>query len=735
MSLSSDLVSEFVKITKDSKDTKKESIAYGTIVEYNGSKYVKLDGSDLLTPISSTTNVEADERVTVMIKNHTATVTGNISSPAARTAEVETIGSKISEFEVVIADKVDTKEFNSAIGRIDELQSDNIIIKETLTANSADITNLETDNATIKDRLTANEASITDLEAVNATITGRLDASDADIDSLQADNILVKQSLTAAEADIDSLQADNVIINQTLVANSASIKSLETNKLSATDADLKYANIDFTNIGTAAIEKFFSKSGMIDELVVGEGTIAGKLVGVTIVGDLIEGGTVKADKLVVLGTDGLYYKLNTNGVTTETEQTDYNSLNGSIITAQSITATKIAVDDLVAFDATIGGFNITDNSIYSGAKESVSNTTRGIYLDNDGQIAFGDSNQYVKFYKDTNDNQYKLSIQANAITFGASNKDIETSITDIASDINDNYATKEEVNNIEIIGRNYLQRSDIVEYFSDWIPFGSASLSLTNDYLTITTPSNQNTTGAYPIMVSTLKAGTYTASFDAYVDSTSTLDLSYLCLMLGENNNIRITNGTDPLYVTINSEETRYSFEFTITNDCVNCSFMIGAYVNEGTTIPTYHIRNVKIEKGNRATEWTEAPEDIRYSITKLQQTSSELKASITSISNDLDETDSRLSNDVSAITKYVSFNIDGLTIGKEENPYKVIIDNDEFKMTETISNVDTTVMNIKNGIVNTPQVKITNGFNLLGFSFVIDANGNLNCEYVGQGE
>ena len=80
------------------------------------------------------------------------------------------------------------------------------------------------------------------------------------------------------------------------------------------------------------------------------------MVGVTIKGDLIEGNTIKADKLVVKGSDGLYYKLNVSAETVETEQTDQNSLNGSIITAKSITATKISVEDLVAFDATIGGF-------------------------------------------------------------------------------------------------------------------------------------------------------------------------------------------------------------------------------------------------------------------------------------------------------------------------------------------------------------------------------------------
>lgn len=435
MALSSELISQFVKATKDdSSNDSNESTVYGTVKEYNGKKYVQLDGSDLLTPISSTTDTKADERVTVMIKNHTATVTGNISSPAARTNDVQEIGSKISEFEVVIADKVDTKELNAERARIDNLVSENVIIRGELDANTANIKELTADSVKVNDTLTAHKADIEDLQAKNATIEGTLTAHKASIDDLTADNVTINSTLNAHKANIDDLTADNATIKGNLTAAEANIEDLKANKLSATDADLKYANIDFTNINQAAVEKIFSDSGIIKDLIVGEGKITGELVGVTIKGDLIEGNTIVADKLVVKGSDGLYYKLNTDGVTTESEQTEYNSLNGTVIQAKSITATKIAVDDLVAFDATIGGFNITESSIYSGVKNSVNNTTRGIYMDNEGQIAFGDGSNYLKYYKDT-DGSYKLAISARSIKMGASGKNVEEAINDVKADI------------------------------------------------------------------------------------------------------------------------------------------------------------------------------------------------------------------------------------------------------------------------------------------------------------
>ena len=420
MALNDVLVSEFAKIIKTDKNAKSEKTVYGTIVEYNGSKYIQLDGSDLLTPADSTAKTEVGDRVTVMIKNHTATVTGNMTSPSASDSDVTIIGSELTAAKATISD----------------LTADNVTIKDSLTAHDGYIKNLETENLTVKGRLDAAEADITNLEAENVTINGKLEATDADIDSLQADNVVIKQTLVAHSADIDNLEADNVTINNTLTAHKGYIDDLTANKLNVTDANITYANIDFSNIGKAAIEQFFATSGLIENVVVGEGTVTGELVGVTIKGDLIEGNTIVADKLVIKGTDGLYYKLNTDGVTTESEQTEYNSLNGSVITAKSITATKISVSDLVAFDATIGGFKITENSIYSGVKETVDNTTRGIYMDDDGQISFGDTNNYVMFYKDT-DGTYKLTVSAQSIKMGSTNRDVEEAIDEAQESAND----------------------------------------------------------------------------------------------------------------------------------------------------------------------------------------------------------------------------------------------------------------------------------------------------------
>lgn len=423
MSLSSDLISQFVKATKVEKETKAEITVFGT-VKYDGRYYVQIDGSDQLTPIATTADVHEGERVTVMIKNHTATVTGNMSSPAARTDDVKDVIDEVSEFEIVMSYKVTTEDLEAINATIRSLRA-TVAKFDSMQSLNADIDNLEAKYAELEyidaKSFAALNAEIESLEAKFGEFT---DISTEDLEAINADI----GNLKAYTADFTYVSAD------VLEAFKASIKKLDVEKLSAEQADLRYANIDFANIGEAAIRKIFSESGIIKDLVVSEGTITGELVGVTIKGDLIEGGTVKADKLVVKGSDGLYYKLNVEaGATTSEEVTEeelQNGLHGTAIIAKTITAEKIAVDDLVAFDATIGGFNITNNAIYSGAKASVDNTTTGIYLDNEGQMSIGDENNFLKYYRDVEGN-YRLDISADTLRFGSSKRTIEEVVADI----------------------------------------------------------------------------------------------------------------------------------------------------------------------------------------------------------------------------------------------------------------------------------------------------------------
>ena len=198
MGLSNDLISQFVKATNDTKKEKTEKTVYGKIVDDNGTLKVRLDGADekVLTPIITTSNVKAGDRVIVLIKNHSATVIGNTSSPSTTVSDVEGINNKITEFETAIGGKVDTGDLNAQSARIDSLNSQVVIIQKDLFAVQGNIETLQADTSEVKEKLAANSADIETLKTTKldisvaattyATITN-LEAANATISNLQSD--------------------------------------------------------------------------------------------------------------------------------------------------------------------------------------------------------------------------------------------------------------------------------------------------------------------------------------------------------------------------------------------------------------------------------------------------------------------------------------------------------------------------------------------------------------------
>ena len=458
MSLSKNLINQFVKVVNYEKKESKESTVNGTYKVIDGVKYVQIDGSDIWTPVNSMVQADDGDRVKVSIKDHNATITGNITNPSAGSSSVQDIKDTVDEHGNTI------KQINNSIEQQGNsiIQIDNSIKQVENTILQYDNTINQQNNKIQQFENTINQQNNT-IEQIDNNITQMGD----DIESInntviaQGNTIIQHDNLIEQQGNIISQQG-NTIIQQgtTLETFNSQIKIINSGfkiedgvltglsdiiveKLKTDSLDATYANIDFTNINYAAVKKIFTESGIIKDLVVEEGNITGELVGVTIKGDLIEANTLKADALVVKGENGLYYKLNVDalGETTASSDEKYqNGLDGSVIVANSITAEKISVSDLVAFDATIGGFNITENSIYSGVKDSVNNTTRGIYFNNNGEFAVGDARNFMKYFYDGTDRVYKLQISAGSIIMGGSSETIEETIAKTIKEVQILYA-------------------------------------------------------------------------------------------------------------------------------------------------------------------------------------------------------------------------------------------------------------------------------------------------------
>lgn len=391
MALSNNLIDKFVNVVGvDSKaNLKSNGPLYGTIVGQGGSMYVKLDGSEVLTPIITTVEYAEGERVLVNILKHTATVVGNVSSPAVNGGTVKKVEDKVDTViadNAVIRDKITASE-----AEISAIKADNISIAGKLEATNADIKNFKATIITA-DQADLKYATIENLNTVNETVR-----------NLQGDygsfKELTASKFTAVEGNITNLTSENATIIGRLDANEASINTLEVTTAKITDLDAvnahiknltaNKADIDLANVNNAWIQNGIIKDGSIGEAAIHNGAITNvKIADATIEAakiksinaDTITAGTIKTDRLIITGPDGQDSIVKAINIANGVSEADVNG--------QKIQAASIDVADLSAFKAKIAGFDMNSNAIYSG-KTSIKDPNSGIYISTVG-IGMGD---------------------------------------------------------------------------------------------------------------------------------------------------------------------------------------------------------------------------------------------------------------------------------------------------------------------------------------------------------
>lgn len=386
MSLSKDLISQFVKATKDATTVKKESTVYGTVVKYNEKTYVKIDGSDLLTPAETLSSVEEGERVSIMIKDHTATITGNYTAPSAssikvdgmdadlkaNTASIKNLVAKNAEIENLVASKATIEDLRAANAEIGTLKSNYAEI-ETLVADKASIGDLEAVNADIKS-LKADKADIAHLEANYATI-GSLNAVYADVTRLEADKANIGD-LTATNANINILTAKLADIN-TLVSGNLTSDNIHSLNLTSTNTTIENALIKDAMIDTISANKI--TSGIINTNNVNIQSEDGSML---LQGTLQQFKDKNGNVRIQIGKDAtgnftfVLYDENGTG----------QLINQNGIQSSNAIADGLIVDSKVAENANISGSKLDINSVVKEINDGTS-TIKGtkIYLDDKKQ--------------------------------------------------------------------------------------------------------------------------------------------------------------------------------------------------------------------------------------------------------------------------------------------------------------------------------------------------------------
>lgn len=250
MELSRSLLRSFARtINDDSRNKKVTNSMSGTVVMSGDRKFVKIDGSEALTPVFETVDIQEGDRVYVSIENHQASVIGNYSYPPS--ARVANQANAMAE---------------QGILKVDGLIAV-AITTENLTAHSATITNLVAQN------INAGYAKITELDALKAnieTLSGdvlnyknatfeQLNAANGRIDNLSGDVLNYKnatfEQLEAAEGKITKLEGDVV-----------SYKNATFEELEATKGQIDELNGNFISYKEAVFEQLEAAEGKITNL-------------------------------------------------------------------------------------------------------------------------------------------------------------------------------------------------------------------------------------------------------------------------------------------------------------------------------------------------------------------------------------------------------------------------------------------------------------------------------------
>ena len=203
MSLSSELISQFAKITNDEKPKKSEEVTlYGEVVELEEMICVRFDGAEELTPVTTivekddtgeivnykygAASVKSGDRVSVSLKNHSATITGNLSDPPAGRAEfivgLDTIVAKIGEDVQLKLDGVEksiTAQVENTNVRIDNMGV-------TISNNYTELSNaISSGDSELSEAINALNSSLSqDISDAVTTINGKIDVNTNDISTV-----------------------------------------------------------------------------------------------------------------------------------------------------------------------------------------------------------------------------------------------------------------------------------------------------------------------------------------------------------------------------------------------------------------------------------------------------------------------------------------------------------------------------------------------------------------------
>ena len=316
----------------------------------------------------------------------------------------------------------------------------------------------------------------------------------------------------------------------------------------------------------------------------------------------------------------------------------------------------------------------------------------------------------------------------------------------------------QKVDNLQIGGRNLL-RNTAFNTFKYWNSI-NAKLEVVDGWCEVTI---NGTWSGITQNFKPEKGVDYIISYEAYLVDTEATSAFLECDFGSPDDKLAITK-----------TPTKYSKKIPYPTDVAN---FINFQLLSEEVGKKWRIRNIKLEKGNKATDWTPAPEDVdndlattNNNVSNLIHTTTDLSAQLNvtkqSIQSNVSEI-SQIQNNIATMKKETStsieqtnksisavisstnilqekvngsnetiknintnfgFDAEGMTIGKSDSHFKTKISNERFSFTENGNEV----AYFANKKMYITDGQFTNSMRVGDFVFVPRANGSLDFKKVG---
>lgn len=520
--------------------------------------------------------------------------------------------------------------------------------------------------------VTINKALINKLDVETAKITyatiTNFNAVKGDVDYLKVNNLTVDKAnllyasikrMEVVEGQIRNLNVDD------LKAKVANINTLMFGSASGGSLTTEFSNSIVANIGDAQI-----KSAMIESIAADKIT-SGKIY-TNLVEILSESGNLDiADNTIQIKDDNKVARVQigkdaTNDYNIYVWDKSGNLMFDALGLTENGVKREIIRNDMIKEDANINASKLNIESLFNVINKDGSHTLKSskIYVDANKQtldVAFKNMTTNVTNLQNTVTTQgTQLTAVQGQISSKVWQQDITTAVT-----------------SLQIGGRNLALVSKTFESGSDKWSIGTGwSRSVASNGFTIMSYSRSGATSVswnrlIPhkyIMAEDMHKG-IVVSFDFKCDSLANLDGGCICSLQNytasnvrigwvEHVNIKTMTGLTTDKPLKDGEWVRVSVPFPekylrlkqlqdTSNDVAYSSVSFQLTKNG-----SIHIRKVKIEYGNKATDWSPAPEDVDSSISAVDNKVTTISNQYTSLSQSLTSLTATVNSNTTAISK-----------------------------------------------------------------------------------